>query len=389
MKRYLRNSIALAALITCTIFTANTTQAKTYTITTKSKPCNNWRTNKHNKHYLVIRSYLNKMEKKGGTLILKKGTYKVSNTLYVPSNVTIRFKDGVKIIKHNKTGTKKYIPSNSLFQFVRDSKHNKQNATSGYNGEKNIHLIGEGTVIFDMKNYNKNKTGAALAVVIGNNSNVSVENITFKNIKFGHFIEMDGSKDVTIKDCTFTGMKDNSYHSKEAINLDTNDPERNAGFNSLWCSPDKTPNKNVTITGCLFSNLVRGIGTHVYSDNKYHEDITITNNSFKNCMSLFGILNWKNVTIKNNNATNCTANQKYQFMAFIAGTSGLCIQDNIFRDCNAGLMMFRIYENYSGSKGYPPTKSNLSDSELSNLETNTFIQCTEPIYKVVGRSANS
>lgn len=383
-KRILLAALFLMAGAASAFFPASA-HAKTYTLTTKSKPCNNWKPNKHNKHYLVIRSYLDKMEKKGGTLILKKGTYKISNTLYVPSNVTIRFKNGVTLIKHNKTGTKDYVPSNSLFQFVRDSKHAKKNATKGYRGEKNIHLIGEGTVVFDMKNYNKNSTAAALAIAMGNNSNVSIENITFKNIKFGHFIEMDGSKNVVVKNCTFTGMKDNSHHSKEAINLDTNDPKRGAGFNSIWCSPDKTPDKNVTITGCHFSNLVRGIGTHLYSKGKYHDGITITNNTFTNCMSLYGILNWTNTTITGNTATNCTSNDKYRFMAFIAGASGLTIKNNAFTNCKAD-MIFRVYKSYSGSIGFEPTLSSLTEEEINGLENNKFKNCAEPVYQVIAHT---
>jgi hypothetical protein len=36
----------------------------------------------------LLRSYLERLEKNGGgKLILKKGTYKITNTLYIPSNV--------------------------------------------------------------------------------------------------------------------------------------------------------------------------------------------------------------------------------------------------------------------------------------------------------------
>ena len=37
------------------------------------------------------------------------------------------------------------------------------------------------------------------------NKNITLDGITFKNMKYGHFIEMDASKNVTVNNCTFTG----------------------------------------------------------------------------------------------------------------------------------------------------------------------------------------
>lgn len=350
--------------------------AKTYTISPKSKPCNNWHINKHNKHYIVLRSYMIRLEKKkGGTLVLKKGTYKISNTVYVPSNVTIKFKNGVKLIKHNKTGTKDYVAASSMFQLVRDSRSKKKNMTKKHNGEKNINFIGEGNVVLDMKNYNKGKS-PALAIAMGNNTNVKIENIKFKNIKFGHFLEMDGCKNVTIQNCTFSDMKDNKYHNKEAINLDTNDPKRD-GFASQWCTQDKTPNEDVTITRCRFENLVRAVGTHNFSGGKYHDNIQITDNTVTNCMSSFGILNWTNSTVSNNTITDCKSNSRYDYNVFVAGASNLTLKDNVFRNCSCGEVVLRLYLSYNVGENriYPNTKSNLSDKNMEDLESNEFIGC--------------
>ena len=88
-------------------------QSSVYTIKTTSKPCDksaNYTTyNKYTRYYYTILSYLKKLEAEGGgTLILEKGVYKITNTLYIPSNVTIKLKDGVKITKGTKTGTSKF-----------------------------------------------------------------------------------------------------------------------------------------------------------------------------------------------------------------------------------------------------------------------------------------
>lgn len=51
----------------------------------------------------MIRSYLEKLEELGGeTIILEAGTYSITNTLYVLSNVSLILKDGVVIKKVTK-----------------------------------------------------------------------------------------------------------------------------------------------------------------------------------------------------------------------------------------------------------------------------------------------
>ena len=113
--------------------------SKTYTITPKSSTYKKKYKkaaayNSATKHYFLIRSYLEQLEKDGGgKLVLKKGTYKVSNVLYVPSNVTIEFKDGVIIKKTTKTNTKKMKASGGLFEFMEPSKSKKKGVHGKYN----------------------------------------------------------------------------------------------------------------------------------------------------------------------------------------------------------------------------------------------------------------
>ena len=55
----------------------------------------------------MINSYMRRLSTTGGTLKLKKGTYKIPGTIYVPSNVKIVCANGVKIKKTKATGTTK------------------------------------------------------------------------------------------------------------------------------------------------------------------------------------------------------------------------------------------------------------------------------------------
>ena len=141
-------TLLIVCIIIPNIHTAISARAsgKVYRITTNTKPCDSsakYTTyNKYTKHYYTLLSYLKKLEEEGGgTLELSKGTYTITNTLYVPSNVTIKLKDGVKIIKGKKSGTNKFTASKSIFQFCGYSKSSKKGVYKQYDGESNISLI--------------------------------------------------------------------------------------------------------------------------------------------------------------------------------------------------------------------------------------------------------
>ena len=93
---------------------SNRAEAKkrTFTVSPKTIPCSSsYRQkpyyNKKTKQYYMINSYMRRLSTTGGTLKLKKGTYKIPGTIYVPSNVKIVCANGVKIKKTKATGTKK------------------------------------------------------------------------------------------------------------------------------------------------------------------------------------------------------------------------------------------------------------------------------------------
>lgn len=378
-------TILKITLIVCLVAFATsamimTTQAKPkYVISPKSKPINNWQYGKKNHHYVLLRSILKKLEKKhGGTIVLKKGKYTISNTLYVPSNVTIKFKKGVKLIKGKKTGTSQYKASNTMFQFVRDSKQKKKNFTKKYKGEKNIKFIGAKGVTIDMKNFNSNGT-KEIGIVMANNKNVVFKNITFKNVKMGHIIEMDGCKNVSFQNCTFKNMKDNKYHNKEAVNIDTNDKKNNA-FSQKWSKADKTPNYNIKFNKCKFENLVRGIGTHQYSENKYHTKIKITNCKFIKCKTPLGIINWKDLNVTNNTMKNCKSNSRYDYTILMAGAKNPTFTKNVFDNCKSADVIKFYYRYQTSHHTYPYTYSELSKANIKDLANNKAINGTKKYF---------
>lgn len=123
-------------------------------------------------------------------------------------------KDGVSIVKGQKTGTSKFKASKSIFQLIKPSKANKSGVYGKYNGEKNISFIGEGKVTIDM-NYEKD----SIALIMGHNQNVKVENIQFKNMYSGHFIELDASKNVVIRKIRLQIPKHQQTRTKKPLIL--------------------------------------------------------------------------------------------------------------------------------------------------------------------------
>lgn len=374
-------------LLTAGIFSANMGLAKTYTISSKTKPCDKTvhakAYNKKTKNYWTIRSYLRKIERqKGGTLILKKGTYNITNTLYVSSNTHIILKDGVVLKKSKTTGTKKMPAASSMFQFIRDSKSKKKGVYGKYNGEKNISLTGIGTAAIDMRGLKMGKKDV-IGIIMGHNKNVTIENITFKNMRYGHLIEMDASYNVSVKNCTFTGHKASGKNNKEAINLDTPDKKR-TGFKSAWSKMDKTSNNGISITGCTFNNLEVGVGTHRYTGNSYHTNVVIQNCTFNNLQTAIRVLNWQDATITQNTITNCTPNSRYPYAFFMAGVKGINFSYNSFKNCGTHggtrnskqLLQFWCNTGYDANQTiYPPTRSSITKEQADLFKTNTTENC--------------
>lgn len=386
-KRLLIMTGMFLLLLCVGLISAKNGQAKTYTISPKTKPCDNTvhaeAYNKKTKNYWTIRSYLRKIERqKGGTLVLKKGTYKISNTLYVSSNTHVILKDGAVLKKTKTTGSKKMPAASSMFQFIRDSKAQKKGVYGKHNGEKNITFTGEGKATIDLcglKMGNKDVIG----IIMGHNQNVTIENITFKNMRYGHLIELDASKKVSIKNCTFTGHKASGKNNKEAINLDTPDKKRD-GFKSEWSKKDGTSNNGISITGCTFSNLEVGVGTHQYTGNSYHTNVVISNCTFRKDQTAIRVLNWENATITQNTITDITPNDRYPYAFFMAGVKGINFSYNTFRNCGTHggtrnskqLLQFWCNTGYGANQTvYMPTTSSITKEQADLFKTNKAEKC--------------
>lgn len=234
--------------------------------------------------------------------ILQKGTYLVSRVIRIPSNTILEFENGV--ILNKAAGT-----SLSMFQFVSDGVVRSGQQYRKFNGVHDIKIIGRGTVKVNLNYYQKDNKGS-IGFVFGHSKNIQMENIQFEKMsQYGHFIELNSSQNITIRNCSFSKAQRKGI--KEAINVDSTDLSTK-GFNNDWSSHDKTCCENILIYGCKFYDLQAAIGTHKYSysynqkKQMYHKNIHIEKNTFmyigdnRSKAACIRTMNWLNPVIKQN-----------------------------------------------------------------------------------------
>ena len=323
----------------------------------------------------------------GGTLKLKKGTYIISNTVPIPSNVNLILEKGVIIKKGSKTGTSKFKASTSIFQLVAPSKLQKKAVYGKYNGMVNVNIIGEGNCIIDMR-FKKDNVG----IICCHNKNINIQGITFKNLYSGHFIELDATDKMTITNCKFLGSKASKGLNKEAINIDTPD-KITKGFNNKWSKKDKTPNNNILIENNVFKQLDRAIGTHKYSQNKYngkyvvnkgqiyHTQIVVKNNDISNMRSdAIRVINWKDSEIINNNIYDLPKNSK-NYRGVLATGVNITIKYNKFSNMMRPVQFFPSKNPGAGSL-YSITYNDLNSQNENDLQYNLCWNLDESFTRI-------
>lgn len=133
----------------------------------------------------------------------------------------------------------------------------------------------------------------------GHGKNLTLTGVTMENISDQHIMEFCAMDGVTIKNCKFLNFRHSGSKKKymEALQIDETKETSMVKFEPY----DQTPNKNVTVTGCLFKNLQCGLGNHSKITNVFHRNIRISNNRFVNIEKYaIRVFNYKNSKICNN-----------------------------------------------------------------------------------------
>lgn len=220
-----------------------------------------------------------------------KGEYHINTTLNIFSNTELYLDEKTTLVQDAPKGQ----------NIVKAGDFSQKHIL--YNGFRNIKIDGGK---LDMQ------FNGSCAMRFGHCTNLSINNVNITNIMDAHHIEAAAVDTLSITDSTFTSSLRRGSNSCEAIQLDIlHDSKHFPGFEEF----DDTPNKNVTISGCTFSNLHSGIGTRSAVVSKYFDNVVIENNKFENIREkAISCFNYKNSKIINNTFTNVNSGICFEYL---------------------------------------------------------------------------
>lgn len=243
----------------------------------------------------VIQAALNEAKKASDKnryrIYFPKGKYYINTTLNIFSNTELYLDEETTLVQDAPKGQ----------NIVKAGDFSQKHIL--YNGFRNIKIDGGK---WDMQ------SNGSCAMRFGHCTNLSIRNVNITNIMDAHHIEAAAVDTLSITDSTFTSSLRRGSNSCEAIQLDIlHDSKHFPGFEEF----DDTPNKNVTISGCTFSNLHSGIGTRSAVVSKYFDNVVIENNKFENIREkAISCFNYKNSKIINNTFTNVNSGICFEYL---------------------------------------------------------------------------
>lgn len=225
------------------------------------------------------------------TIVLEPGAYDMTESLLVYSNTTIR------------------ASGDSLIRYARDKVSGNQgraplisNACAGkggYTGAGNITIEGG---IWDFQGH---PGGVGYGITMEafrfmHGRNIQILNVTMQNLCRSHFLTIEGVEQVEIRGCVFQNYTDR-VTKKEAIHIDCIHNSSMAPSNQENVVYDDTLCNQITIYNCKFSNVPRGIGSHIAVSGLFPSDIVISNNTFTDITyEAIKAYHYKNVLITGN-----------------------------------------------------------------------------------------
>lgn len=245
----------------------------------------------------------------GGKLYFPEGTYLVKKMVQLKSNIDIRLHDDATIVNGiNFQGRSSIVFMTGPFINGGDKIFWEPTENISFTGgtiDMNGALNEEGT-----KPKNLPFINSSGGFAIGNSSNVTIRNVTFKDSYQGHAIQIAGSKNVLVDQSRFLGqtlpktIKDNAMITKESIQIE---PMTRKGF-PYALNETGVKSENVTIQNSYFGKsdksgeLVTAIGTHYQAITTQNpSNIKILNNHFDNLVySGIRFTGFTDIVIKDN-----------------------------------------------------------------------------------------
>ena len=233
-------------------------------------------------------------DSKGGVLHIKNGDYLMNGRVAVYSNTEIKMEKNVTLYRGWSGG-------------FFDIGH-KNDAYHGYEGVHNVQITG-GILDSNYENLSKYPTTEMNFIQMRHNDNVTLSNIKFRNAISFHVTDINGSRNIKIRDCIFEGYIDlNGKGYKECIQLSeyTNDSIGGAGYE------DGTPTRDVVVDNCVFrksdilDSFSVAIGNHLSRHNIWQKNFKVQNCVFEDIKDIaIRPYKWNNVKVLNNEFLRC------------------------------------------------------------------------------------
>jgi parallel beta-helix repeat protein len=261
------------------------------------------------------------------TVVIPAGNYTLSTVIRLYSNVTLDA-TGATITYKNSDG------ENHNLLISGDITYNESADCKAYSGYRNIKIKG-GTWVCP-------NTNKASMVKIMHATNVTIDGATFVGGGSAHQVEVAAIDGLKVTDCAFCDFDGKKGDKSEALQLDI--PCAQSVYGDTY--EDGTPMKNVTISGCTFSNVPRGLGTHTLLLGAWHENIVIKNNTFQNvaeeCIST---VNYYKCEIYNNTMKNCGGGILVQTYKKNAKSIYSTVEDGSYKATTVDDMKISIHDN--------------------------------------------
>lgn len=291
----------------------------------------------------------------GGRVYIPIGSYRMTHRLVIPADTHLEVHPQARLIFDGDD-----------YCMIQNGRQDDCGCYTKYNGNGNITIDGG---FWDCGG--STKTNIRGGVFLGHGSNITLKNMRIANVKESHFIEINSSENVTVDKCIFQNFMGGRTFS-EAIQID-------AALNAENFPPfgeyDGTYCRHIVIKDCYFQKVGAGVGTHVTSPLKWHEDVVVKDCFFDGLMShAIHFMNFKEFVIEGNKGTSG------QSGVILEGCYEGTVQNNFFSDMSGNGFQLRNCEHIkvvdntakrcaNGFTGYENTRDIVVTG--NRLESNT------------------
>ena len=327
------------------------------------------------------------------------GTYMISDYLPLFSNITLELDDDATIVSDNSQIAPGMLRGLHFSEENIECPIDEFCTHGGHTQITNVTIRGG---VWNRASAASDDTYILRAV---HGADIAISNVVFRGAT-DHFLNLSGGTNITIANVTFeNAVKYTGYDEKFWGKFERGDEARYTTIEAVhldYCSEegepnafplDDTPCSGVSISGCLFSNVLAGVGTHHNPVGDRAADLTIRNCAFSNNLSyacyVFG---FDNVTIEGNSICKgeglLYSSRSASFVAhnhvaenemvgtdapnavYLYDNSSSRCEENVFQDCIS--TVFRVNEKSSLSASnnniYRPGKHGFSATEGSILK---------------------